>query len=103
MSRAGWNESSFTEPPPSAQEACPLEPPLLPKGTSEETAVTDAGETKHRVAGALKRSREGASVAGLQPGQGRAQARGARWVACSNSVRLLWAGTGQPEPRPRQP
>lgn len=47
MSRAGWNESSFTEPPPSAQEACPLEPPLLPKGTSEETAVTDAGETKH--------------------------------------------------------
>lgn len=71
MSRAGWNESSFTEPPPSAQEVCPLEPPLLPKGTSEETAVTDAGETKHS-GGHLEeepRGRLGCRSA-ARPGQG---------------------------------
>lgn len=36
-----------------------------------------------RVAAALKRSREGALVWGLQPGQGRAQAQGPRRVAFS--------------------
>lgn len=95
-SRTGWGESSCTEPPPPTQDGCPLEPPLLPEGSSEEARCGQCKRTEQELAAALKRSREGTLVWGLQPGQGRAQAQGPRRVAFS----IVSVCSGQEPVRP---